>query len=91
MAGSSYNAVPPPGMPAAEDAPAVPDAPSGPLTAQQRLAALKAKLGEARTKNHKEVVAEDRRNKLGPEALRKEQTREVPRIVRSAPCGSGAV
>ena len=50
-------------------------APSGPplSAAQQRLADLKAKLSTARSKNHKEVVEEDRRNKMGPEALQKER------------------
>ena len=46
-----------------------------PLTAaQQRLAAMKAKLGKARAQNHKEVVEEDRRNKIGPEAIAKERS-----------------
>ena len=40
--------------------------------AQKKLAELKARLATARTQNHKEVVAEDRRNKLGPEALAQE-------------------
>ena len=77
---SSYNAVPPPGAPAvgSSSADALEDvALTGPLTAQQRLAALKAKLKDARTKNHKEVVEEDRRNKLGPEALRKERAKRA--------------
>jgi len=77
---ASYNAVAPPGMPAAPEPAAAaeltgPD--GGPPTAQQRLAALKAKLSDARTKNHKEVVAEDRRNKLGPEALKKERAEKA--------------
>jgi hypothetical protein len=43
-----------------------------PLTAQQRLAALKAKLSDARKTNHKAVVEEDRRSKLGPQGLKDE-------------------
>ena len=43
-----------------------------PLTAQQRLAALKAKLSEARKTNHSAVVEEDRRAKLGPAGLKEE-------------------
>ena len=53
----------------------VPDAPKGPplSSAQQRLADLKAKLGAARGQNHKQVVEEDRRNTMGPEAMQKER------------------
>ena len=69
-----YAAVPPiyGGAPAE---PAATEASGGPpqSAAQQRLAALKAKLSDARKTNHKEVVAEDRRNKLGPEAIQKER------------------
>merc|ERR1719198_1252297 len=57
--------------PAAEEPP--PPVDDGkPQTAAQRLAALKAKLSDARKTNHKAVVEEDRRNKLGPEGLREE-------------------
>eukprot|EP00326_Haptolina_ericina_P001687 CAMPEP_0181212908 /NCGR_PEP_ID=MMETSP1096-20121128/24615_1 /TAXON_ID=156174 ORGANISM="Chrysochromulina ericina, Strain CCMP281" /NCGR_SAMPLE_ID=MMETSP1096 /ASSEMBLY_ACC=CAM_ASM_000453 /LENGTH=239 /DNA_ID=CAMNT_0023304497 /DNA_START=33 /DNA_END=752 /DNA_ORIENTATION=- len=71
-----YAAVPPIyGGPPAEAPVAAAAAPTGPplSAAQQRLAALKSKLSEARGKNHKEVVEEDRRNKIGPEALQKER------------------
>ena len=53
-----------------EPAPVVDD--GRPLTAQQRLAALKAKLSDARKTNHKAVVEEDRRSKLGPQGLKEE-------------------
>jgi hypothetical protein len=53
-----------------EAAPVVDD--GRPLTAQQRLAALKAKLSDARKTNHKAVVEEDRRSKLGPQGLKDE-------------------
>lgn len=43
-------------------------------SAQQRLAALKATLSAARGQNHREVVEEDRRIKLGPEAIAKERS-----------------
>eukprot|EP00908_Phaeocystis_cordata_P019297 Transcript_30806.p3 GENE.Transcript_30806~~Transcript_30806.p3 ORF type:complete len:235 (-),score=121.09 Transcript_30806:251-955(-) len=43
-----------------------------PMTAAQKLAALKAKLADARKTNHKAVVEEDRRNKLGPQGLKDE-------------------
>ncbi|KAL1508190.1 hypothetical protein AB1Y20_004310 [Prymnesium parvum] len=51
--------------------------PAGPplSAAQQKLAALKAKLSAARGQNHREVVEEDRRNKIGPEALAKERSK----------------
>jgi len=76
---SSYNAVPPVyGGPTAEESAAASssaDADGPPLSAAQaRLAALKARLSDARKKNHKEVVEEDRRDKMGPEALKKEQS-----------------
>ena len=62
--------------PGQEDAPeeaAAPPVDDGrPLTAQQRLAALKAKLSDARKTNHKAVVEEDRRSKLGPQGLKDE-------------------
>jgi len=71
---TSYNAVPHPGHVEEPQSPAIEAADDGaPLTGQQRLAALKARLKDARNKNHKEVVAEDRRNKMGPEALKKER------------------
>jgi len=70
---SSYNAVPPPGAPPPEEPEATAAASSGPLSASDRLAALRSKLSDARSQNHKAVVAEDRRNKLGPEALKKQQ------------------
>jgi len=53
-----------------EAAPPVDD--GRPQTAQQRLAALKAKLSDARKTNHKAVVEEDRRSKLGPQGLKDE-------------------
>eukprot|EP00324_Dicrateria_rotunda_P007759 CAMPEP_0206175670 /NCGR_PEP_ID=MMETSP1474-20131121/55649_1 /ASSEMBLY_ACC=CAM_ASM_001110 /TAXON_ID=97495 /ORGANISM="Imantonia sp., Strain RCC918" /LENGTH=239 /DNA_ID=CAMNT_0053586077 /DNA_START=62 /DNA_END=781 /DNA_ORIENTATION=- len=61
-------------------------APSGPplSAAQQRLADLKAKLSTARSKNHKEVVEEDRRNKMGPEALQKERAQAAYDKAKSA-------
>lgn len=47
---------------------------SGPQSAaQQRLAALKARMSSARGQNHKAVVAEDRRNKLGEDGLKAER------------------
>lgn len=71
----AYHAVPPPCAPvdgtASSDSEALPT--GGQLTAAQRLEALKNKLKDARSQNHKAVVAEDRRNKLGPEALKKER------------------
>eukprot|EP00962_Isochrysis_galbana_P058146 scaffold30993_cov242-Isochrysis_galbana.AAC.1 len=75
---SAYNAVPPVyGAPAGGDGEidsVSPDVDAPPMDATQaRLAAIKARLSDARKKNHKEVVEEDRRNKLGPEALKKEQ------------------
>ena len=45
--------------------------------AQQRLAALKAKLGEARKQNHKAVVAEDRREKMGEAGLKAERQQKA--------------
>ena len=74
---STLNFAPPtnglyPGQEEAAAAPPPADEPSGPLTAAQRLAALKAKLADARKTNHKAVVEEDRREKLGPEGLRDE-------------------
>ncbi len=77
----SYNAVAPvyggaEAEPVAEAAAADPNAP--PLSAaQQRLAALKAKMSGARNANHKAVVAEDRRNKLGPEGLKAERAQRA--------------
>ena len=56
---------------AAEEPPAAVDD-GKPLTAQQRLAALKAKLSVARKTNHSAVVEEDRRNKLGTAGLKEE-------------------
>uniref|UniRef100_A0A0D3J9N5 Uncharacterized protein n=2 Tax=Emiliania huxleyi TaxID=2903 RepID=A0A0D3J9N5_EMIH1 len=44
-----------------------------PSAAQAKLEALKARLSAARQSNHKEAVEEDRRNKLGPEALKRER------------------
>eukprot|EP00967_Tisochrysis_lutea_P057238 scaffold72533_cov33-Tisochrysis_lutea.AAC.3 len=71
---SSYNAVPP-----IYAAPAASSEPSSSAThepiansAEARLARLKARLSEARKKNHTEVVEEDRRTKMGPEALKRE-------------------
>ena len=62
-----------PGQEDAPDEAAAPPADDGrPLTAQQRLAALKAKLSTARKTNHKAVVEEDRRAKLGPQGLKDE-------------------
>mmetsp|Transcript_41407 Transcript_41407/g.88317 ORF Transcript_41407/g.88317 Transcript_41407/m.88317 type:complete len:249 (-) Transcript_41407:425-1171(-) len=69
----AYNAVPPPGASAAEPSADEEPVTEGPLTAAQRFAALKSKLKSARSQNHKAVVAEDRRIKIGPEALKKEQ------------------
>ena len=69
---TSYSAVPPPGVSPPGEAAAVPPC-DGPLTAAQRLAALKGRLKEARTQNHKAVVAEDKRVKLGPEGVKKER------------------
>ena len=69
---SDYTAVAPPGA----DATLIPVGEidtTGMTPTQARLAALKAKLNTARNQNHKEVVAEDRRNKLGPEALKKQR------------------
>ena len=68
----SFNFAPPGQEEAAATPAPAEDAPSGPLTAAQRLAALKAKLAVARKTNHKAVVEEDRREKLGPEGLRDE-------------------
>ena len=45
--------------------------------AQQRLAAIKAKLGEARKQNHKAVVAEDRREKMGEAGLKAERQQKA--------------
>jgi len=73
---SDYTAVAPPtelGGRADEPEEEEEEEPTGPLTTQQRLAALKRKLGDARKQNHKAVVAEDHRNKLGPEALKKQR------------------
>ena len=78
----SYNAVPLPaalGSPSADPpAPEEPAAPAGPQSAaQQRLAALKAKLHDARKANHKAVVAEDRREKLGEAGLKAERSQKA--------------
>ena len=45
--------------------------------AAARLAALKSKLSDARSKNHKAVVAEDRRNKLGDNGLKAERVKKA--------------
>jgi len=76
---ASYNAVPLPAMLASTSGAAASssegDVTSAPLISEaaQRLAALKAKLGAARQQNHKAVVAEDRRNRLGEEGLKAER------------------
>jgi pre-mRNA-splicing factor SYF2 len=82
----SYNAVPLPaalGSSSSDPAPPAPDAaaaaaPSGPQSAAQlRLAALKSKLHDARKANHKAVVQEDRREKLGEAALKAERSQKA--------------
>lgn len=77
-AGSSerYNAVAPVyGAPAGSSVESGAEAGGPPLSeAAGRLAAIKSLLADARKSNHKEVVDEDRRNKLGPEALKKERS-----------------
>jgi len=78
----SYNAVPlPASLGASTSAPVAEEAiasSSGPQTAaHQRLAALKARLSDARGKNHKAVVAEDRRNKLGEDGLKAERVQRA--------------
>ena len=84
LSSTSYNAVPLPAAlgsstvePSASSTAALP--PSVPPTsaAAQRLAALKAKLGHARQQNHKAVVAEDRRNKLGEDGLKAERIQKA--------------
>ena len=45
--------------------------------ASAKLAALKARLGEARKQNHKAVVAEDRREKMGEAGLKAERTQKA--------------
>ena len=79
-ASTSYNAVPLPAVlgaptPAAE-APAE-DAAPPPTAAHAKLAMLKAKLSSARSQNHKAVVAEDRRNKLGDAGLKRERQEQM--------------
>lgn len=70
----SYNAVAPIYGGAAAAAPAAPaDEGPPPTGAAARLAALKSRLSDARSKNHKAVVAEDRRNKLGEDGLKAER------------------
>jgi len=73
----SYNAVP---LPAslgasepAEPAEAAASSTLPPSAAADRLAALKAKLQDARKANHKAVVAEDRREKIGEAGLKAER------------------
>lgn len=81
----SYNAVPLPSSLGAattaatdESANATEGAAAVPQTAaQQRLAALKSRLADARSKNHKAVVAEDRRNKLGDTGLKAERQQKA--------------
>jgi len=77
IASLSYNAVPlPASLGTSTTAPAEEEiaAPSGPQSAaQKRLVALKARLSDARGANHKAVVAEDRRNKLGEDGLKAER------------------
>ena len=79
--GPSYNAVPLPSTlgssePDAEPSCALPST-VPPSAAAERLASLKAKLGDARKQNHKAVVAEDRRNKLGESGLKAERVQRA--------------
>ena len=76
----SYNAVPlPAALGAPTDAPPLSEPAAGassslpPTAASAKLAALKARLSDARKQNHKAVVAEDRRDKLGEAGLKAER------------------
>jgi pre-mRNA-splicing factor SYF2 len=77
---ASYNAVPlPAALGASSSDAAAPEIEASTSTsvpktaAQQRLAALKSKHSDARKQNHKAVVAEDRRDKLGEAGLKAER------------------
>jgi len=81
-AAASYNAVPPVYAPPQAGEPAAASAASSSSSAPQsaaqaKLEALKARLSAARQSNHKEAVEEDRRNKLGPEALKRERAEKA--------------
>ena len=74
----SYNAVPLPSALGSSTSIPEPEEPSSSSSlpqsaAAQKLAALKSKLHEARKQNHKAVVAEDRRDKLGEAGLKAER------------------
>jgi hypothetical protein len=78
----SYNAVPPPEALSAAAAAAPSEAAASssavpPTAAAARLAALKSRLSDARNMNHKAVVAEDRRNKLGEDGMKAERVQRA--------------
>ena len=75
----SYNAVPLPASLGASTSTAEPEAqPAVPQTAaQQKLAALKAKMQDARKQNHKAAVEEDRREKLGEAGMKAERSQKA--------------
>ena len=93
---TTYNAVPlPASLGAGSDFAAKPPEPAAvPVSsnpAAQRLAALKSKMSAARGANHKAVVEEDRRIKLGEDGLKKERVeRAYERKQQQQDGGGGA-
>ena len=89
-----YNAVP---LPAALGAPSSSTEPEAdtsssslpPTAASAKLAALKARLSDARKQNHKAVVAEDRRDKMGEAGLKAERNAKAYQKKQEEAAASG--
>ena len=79
----SYNAVPLPSSLGAASSSAEPEEAESsssslpPTAASAKLAALKARLSDARKQNHKAVVAEDRKEKMGEAGLKAERQQKA--------------
>jgi len=90
----SYHAVPLPAilgtsLPAASSSDSALQSSLPQSAAAQRLAQLKSKLGAARQQNHKAVVAEDRRTKLGEAGLKEERIQRAYEAKQKARAESG--
>jgi phage I-like protein len=90
----SYHAVPLPAIlgtsqPAASSSDSALQSSLPQSAAAQRLAQLKSKLGAARQQNHKAVVAEDRRTKLGEAGLKEERIQRAYEAKQKARAESG--